>query len=154
MKILKSGALCVLLFACALSSTAQKSLPVSEQDYNKPKLFADLPQKLPLNVKALELLLDLSEGQSINVPLTDKMRYQGVVVSKSDPSDPNVRSIIVKSTNRLGSTFTFTRVLNLDGSVFYRGRLLSYKHSDAYEIEEEDGHYILNKKHLYDLFNE
>ena len=154
MKILKSGALCVLLYACALSSAAQKSLPVSEPDYNKPKLFADLPQTLILNVKALEQFLDLPEGQSINVPLTDKIRYQGTIVSKSDPLDTEVKTVVIKSTNRLGSSFTFTRIRNVDGSFAYRGRLLSHKHSDAYEIQQENGQYILNKKSLYDLLDE
>ena len=154
MKILKSGALCVLLYACALSSAAQKTLPVSEPDYNKPRLFADLPQKFTLNIKAFDSLLDLPEGQSINVPLSGQLRYQGIVVSKSNPADTEVKSIVIKSTNRLGATFTFTRIRNMDGSFAYKGRLLSHKHSDAYEIQLENGQYILNKNHLYDLFNE
>jgi hypothetical protein len=154
MKILKSGTLCVLLIACALGSMAQKTLPVSEPDYNKPRLFADLPQKFALNIKAFELLLDLPEGKTINVPLTDRLRYQGAIVSKSDPADTQVQSVVIKSTNRLGSTFTFTRIRKEDGSYVYKGRLLSYKHSDAYEIQQENGQYILNKHHLYDLYSE
>ncbi|HYH14505.1 MAG TPA: hypothetical protein VD794_04770 [Flavisolibacter sp.] len=154
MKILKTGALCVLLHALALSSNAQNNLPLSEPDYNKPKLFDDLPSKFPLDVKLLELLLDLPIGQSLAIPLTKGLRYQGVVVSKSDASDPNLKSIVIKSTNRGGAIFNFTRLRNEDGSNTYMGRILSHKHGDAFEIEFEDGQYILNKKQLYDLFNE
>ena len=49
MKVLKTGALCVLLNVIALTVAAQNNTsnpPVTEPDYNKPKLFADLPQRL------------------------------------------------------------------------------------------------------------
>ena len=154
MKTLKSGALCVLLLAFAWSGAAQKVFTVSEPDYNKPKLFADLPQSFTLDIKALEVVFDFPEGKTVNVPLTEKLRYHGIVVSKSNPADPDVQSIVIRSTNRLGATFTFTRIRNTDGSLAYKGRLLSHKHSDAYELLQENGHYVFHKKHLYDLFNE
>lgn len=154
MKILTTGALCVLLHAFALSGAAQNNLPLTEPDYNKPKLFDDLPSKFPLDIKLVETFLDLPVGQTLAVPLTKGLRYQGVIVSKSDATDPNLKSIVVKSTNRGGSVFTFTRLRNEDGSYTYLGRILSHKHGDAFEIEFENGQYILNKKQLYDLFNE
>jgi hypothetical protein len=76
------------------------------------------------------------------------------VVSKSDPIDPKVKSVVIRSTNRLGATMTFTRVTKEDGSYSYLGRIISYKNSDAYEFAQENGSYVLVKKHLYDLFNE
>ena len=155
MKFLKTGALCVLLHAFALSSAAQKNnYPLSEPDYNKPKLFDDLPQKFQLDIQVLEALLDLPEGQTISVPLAKGQRFQGSVVSKSNPSDTTLKSVVIKSSNKVGAVFTFTRLRNEDGSFFYQGRILSHKHSDAFEIQFEEGKYYLNKKHLYDLFNE
>lgn len=155
MKILKIGTFCLLLLhAFALSSAAQNKFPLSEPDYNKPALFDDLPSKFSFDIKVLESLLDLPEGQSLSLPLTKGLRYQGTVVSKSDPNDPNVKSIVIKSTNRIGAIFTFVRLRNEDGSISYQGRIISYKHSDAFEIQVEDGQYVLTKKKFYDLLSE
>lgn len=155
MKILKTGALCVLLCIACMSTFAQKeSLPVNEQDYNKPKLFADLPDKFTLDVPAFESLLELTEGQTVNVRLTGPFNYHGTVVSKSDPIDGSSKSVVIKSINRQGAVLTFTRNKNADGTYSYIGRILSYKNSDAFQIEQENGQYVMVKKNLYDLFNE
>lgn len=144
----------MLLNAFALIAAAQNKFPLTEPDYNKPALFDDLPSKLPFDIKVVEALLDLSEGQSLSIPLTKAVRFQGTVVSKSDANDPNLKSIVIKSSNRLGATFTFSRLREEDGSISYQGRILSFKHSDAFEIQLENGQYVLTKKKFYDLLNE
>ena len=155
MRVLKIGALFMLLYTFALSSAAQSNrFPLTEPDYNKPRLFDDLPSKFPVDVKLLEALFDLPEGKPLSIALTKGAHFQGKVVSKSDPNDPNVKSIVIKSTNRIGSAFTFARLRNEDGSISYQGRMLSRKHSDAFEIQMENGQYVLTKIQLYDLLNE
>ena len=155
MKILKTGALCVLLCIACMSTYAQKEpLPVSEPDHNKPKLFADLPNKFDLDLPSFESLLELPEGQSVNIRLTGPYNYHGTVVSKSDPSDVSFRSVVIKSINRQGAVLTFTRTKNTDGTYTYIGRIVSHKHSDAFQVEEENGRYVLVKKQLYDLLND
>jgi hypothetical protein len=157
MTILKTGALCVLLNAMALTAFSQdnsKKPPLTEPNYNKAKLFADLPQRFKIDIQSLESLLDLPIGDGVNMPLTGNVRYQGIVVSKSDGQDPNVKSVVIRSKNRLGSTFSFARIRNMDGSYRYSGRILSLNHSDAFELHRENGEYVLIKKHLYDIFSE
>ena len=154
MKQLIANAIFFLLCFCSINVAAQKENLINEPDYNKPKLFADLPQKFDVNIPALETLLDLPEGQNINFPITQNKRYQGVVVSKSNPTDTSVKSVVINSTNKQGATFTFTRIRNEDGSFDYIGRIISYKNSDAFELVKEEGSYRLVKRHLYDLFNE
>ena len=155
MKLLKSGALCVLLCICSMSMNAQNgTLPVNVPDYNKPKLFADLPEKFTIDVQFLSHLFDIPEGENVVVRLTGPFNYQGTVVSRSNPKDNTIRSVVIKSTNRQGAVLTFTRTVNTDGSYAYIGRILSQKHSDAFEVEQQEGQYVLVKKHLYDLFNE
>jgi hypothetical protein len=61
---------------------------------------------------------------------------------------------VIKSSNRVGSAFTFARLRNEDGNFSYQGRILSRKHSDAFEIQLENGQYVLTKTQLYDLLNE
>lgn len=105
-------------------------------------------------MSVLESLLDMQVGQTVNVPLTGTFRMIGSIVSKSDPIDPSVKSVVIRSTNRLGATMTFTRTTNANGGFSYLGRIISYKNSDAYEFTQENGSYVMVKKHLYDLFNE
>jgi hypothetical protein len=154
MKHLKTGALWMTFLFSSLLATAQKPAPVNEPDYNMPKLFADLPQQIAVNIPALETLLNLAEGQAVNLPLVGNARLAGVVVSRSNPADLNVKSVVINSTNRSGATFTFTRIRNADGTFDYIGRILSYKNSDAYELVKEAGQYRLVKRHLYDIFSE
>jgi hypothetical protein len=138
----------------AFSQNNSKKPPITEPDYNKAKLFADLPQKFKVDLQSLESLLDLAVGDGVNMPLTGNVRYQGIVASKSDGQDPNVKSVVIRSKNRLGSTFSFARIRNTDGSYKYTGRILSLNHSDAFELHRENGEYVLTKKHLYDIFSE
>lgn len=154
MNYLKSGALCVLLTVAVMSSKAQEAPALKEPDYNKPKLFADLPQKITLDLTPIAPLLDAPVGEQVNVHLGGNFNYRGTIISKSDPSDAAVKSIVIKATNRLGAILTLTQVRNADGGVSYIGRILSRDHSDAYDIRFEEGKYVLAKKHLYDLINE
>lgn len=155
MKVLKTGALCVMLCVGSASTYAQDvPLPVSESFSSRPKLFADLPNKFNFDLASFESLLELSEGQTVNVRLTGPFNYHGTVVSRSDPRDESYRSVVIKSINRQGAVLTFTRTKNTDGTYAYIGRILSHKHSDAFQIEQENGQYVLVKKQLNDLLND
>ncbi|WP_148661139.1 hypothetical protein [Flavisolibacter tropicus] len=154
MRTIKIGTLCMLLHAFALSAAAQNKFPLREPDYNKPALFDDLPSKLPFDINVVDELLDSPEEHSISIPLTKTLRFQGKVVSKSDNTDPNLKSIVIKSTNRLGATFTLTRMHNENGGFSYQGRIVSFKHGDAFELQIENGLYVLSKTKLYDLLSE
>ncbi|MEO6070564.1 MAG: hypothetical protein ABIN57_05105 [Chitinophagaceae bacterium] len=159
MKILKKGALCALLTLLCVGSFAQrpvheKSIPLNEPNYRKPKLFEDLPETISLNVQQLQHLLDADLGKSVSFPMGDGINYQGTVISKSNALDETTKSVVVKSTNRRGATFTFSKITGTDGLVTYRGRIISFNNIDAFELAQENGHYILQKKSLYDLYNE
>lgn len=159
MKILKTGALCVLTCLCYVHSgaqqqTSQQPLFASESAYNKPKIFTELPNKLALNRSALESLLQDEVGKKVVFSLGQGFQFHGVVVSKSDAADVHTKTVVVKATNRQGVTFTFTRLTNEDGTYTYGGRMLSFKHGDAFEITEDKGTLVLVKKELYDMFDE
>jgi len=155
MKTVKSGAFCVLLSLSAYFTSAQEhKIPVNEPDYSKPKLFSDLPQKMALNVLGLEPLFKLSVGNTVSIQLTNDLLLQGVVVSTSDVHNASARSVVIRSTNRQGAVFTFTKTNRSDGSISYIGRMMSRQNSDAYEIAMENGSYVLQKKNLYDIISE
>ena len=159
MKILKKGALCALLSLLYVGAMAQrpvheKSIPINEPDYRKPKLFEDLPETISLNVDQLQTLLDAEIGKNVSFPMVKGVTYQGTVISKSNALDAATKSVVIKCTNRRGATFTFSRVLGADGEVTYRGRIISFNNIDAFELAQQNGQYILQKKSLYDLYNE
>ncbi|HVE60820.1 MAG TPA: hypothetical protein VNA26_03325 [Chitinophagaceae bacterium] len=152
MKKLKSAAICVLLSIFCITTAAQISHS-SKADYEKPALFSDLPEKLDANITALEALFDLPAGQTIQIPFGRSFTLQGIIMSKSEANDINVKSVVIKSINRKGATLTFTRVRK-NGNFSYIGRMLSYHHSDAFEIKLENGQYLLTKKKSLDIINE
>ena len=157
MKFLKTSALGVLLSVCMLQVAAQqntKKLPISQYDYNKPKLFKDLPDRINVPLKNFDNVFDFEVGKSVDLPFSSNFQFTGTVVSKAEDVASNVKSIVIKSTNKVGATLALSRMINPDNTITYRGRIMSFKHGDAYEIANENGSYYLVKKGLYDLYEE
>ena len=146
---------CSLLLLCALFSSISfgQTIPINEPDYNKAKLFQDLPDRLPVEVSSLQNLLNLQIGQQANFQLTNSEGIQGPVVSSALKYN-TIQSIVIRSTNRAGANFSFSKISLADGSVKYTGRIISRQHSDGFELSEENGKYFLVKKHFYDMMNE
>jgi hypothetical protein len=144
----------LLIAACTHASAQSNKPPVNEPDYKKPKIFADLPDRMNLRLADAEALLSLSAGEEVNATLGAGFTVKGVVVSKSNPADPSVQTVVIRTANRKGLTFTFTRVKNADRSFSYRGRMLGKDAGDALEIVKEDTAYVIRKKTYYDLVNE
>jgi hypothetical protein len=149
-----------LLTACisfsGLATAAQalpaKKLPLNEPDYTKPKLFADLPDRIDFNPNDLLNLFELQRGQSVSVTIGRGFIFAGDLVSKS--SDTHSSSVVVRSTNRPGARLVFTRIIGENNSVKYLGRIISFKHGDCYEIVSENDHYYFKKKSIYDVISE
>ncbi|RYZ28340.1 MAG: hypothetical protein EOO10_09900 [Chitinophagaceae bacterium] len=155
MKMQRTAALVALLTTCYLQSPAQtKTPPINEPNYNKAKIFGDIPAKTDINITTLEGLFKYPVGESINTSIANGFRFVGTVVSKSNPADRNVKSVVVKSTSRQKATLTFSKITNQDGSVRYTGRILSRDASDAMEIIKEGDKYVIVKKDYYDMINE
>jgi len=155
MKILKKSAVVAALLAVSfLQSSAQDSnVKLNEPNYNKAKLFSDLPDKLNLELTNLETLLDLSVGTQVSAIVATGFPLKGIVVSRSK-ADAFVKTVVIKSHSRQGATFTFSRITKNDGSFFYTGRIMSKDSGDALEIVKEGTVYVMRKKGLYDLINE
>ena len=152
MKTLTNGLLC-LFFSCSFVAAVAQP-PINEPDYNKPKLFQDLPEKLNVRINDFESLLEAPIGKAINIPLYGMASLNGHIVSKSDITDARVKSVVVKLNNRKGANFTFTRITNNDGSYEYLGRIISREHGDSLEIVLDHGQYVFRKVDLYDLLAE
>ncbi len=152
MKNLSTVVLSVCITLCSFCASAQKDVPINEPDYNKPRLFADLPDRINFNPGSLTNLFQLQVGETANIPLTSNFSLAGIVVSTAN--NDNVSSVVIKSTNRIGARLTFTRVVSADKTVKYIRRIISLQHGDVYEIIFENNQYYFQKKGLYDLVNE
>lgn len=154
MKTLKTITICAILNLGILHSEAQEKLPINQPNYNKPKVFDDLPRKMNLTISDLESLFDLSVGSPVIAKLSQNFHFKGTVVSRSGDSKSQVRSVVINSTTRKGSVFTFTKITKEDGDFVYRGRILNKESIDAYEIVKEDDQYVLDKKNYYEMVRE
>jgi hypothetical protein len=154
MKIQNTIALLVCLFCMLGVSAQEKPVPINTPNYNKPKVFTDVPDKQPLHLKDLQTLLDLAVGTKVNVTVTKNLVLNGVVVSKSNSLDKWVKSVVVKSNLRQGTTLTFTRITEAKGGYSYLGRVISQGAGDALEFTWEGDGYIVRKKGIYDVINE
>jgi hypothetical protein len=157
MKTLKIIAICAFFSLSYFYSNAQENLPrINEPDYNKPKVFDDLPQKMNLTISDMESLFDLSVGTPVLAKLTKSFHFKGTIVSKSGNAETTVRSVVIKSTTntRQNAVLTFTKINNGNGDFTYKGRIISNASIDAYEIIKEKGQYILQKKNYYEMVRE
>ncbi len=159
MKNLRTYVLCVSITLYSVCSFAQnQTVPVNEPDYNKPKLFLNLPDNITVTVSDLNALLDNPAGRNININLAEKtqspFQFEGEVISVSSKEDNNIRSVVIRSSNYNGARFTLSRITNADGTITYSGRIMSFKHGDLYELQKKNGNFILVKKNFYDLVNE
>lgn len=154
MKLLKAVAQLAFCLACTIQASAQNTVPLNETNYNKPRLFADLPEKAPLQLKELESLLSFEVGSKVTASIAKNISITGTIVSKSNPADKSVRSVVIKSLTRQGTIFTFTRVTDTDGTVSYLGRMINRSSGDALEITKEGKGYVIRKQHIAEIVNE
>lgn len=158
MKNLRTAVLCISTMCLYLCSTAQKNdkPPVTEPDYNKPRLFDNLPKEIPVNVAELETLVKTDVGRkgSIGLSLSSNLKFDGEVVSSASKYGNSIQSVVIRSSNFNGAQLTISKTLNADGSVNYVGRIISFQHGDLYELQNQNGQFLLVKRNYHELINE
>ena len=157
MKNLCTATICVCITLSGLSSSAQnQKIPINQPDYNKPMLFASLPDKIPVSTDNLNSLFSVSVGKQVSVVTTDthEFKFDGEVVSAASKYENRIQSLVIRSTNYNGANFTVSRITNAQGLVSYTGRIISMQHGDLYELKKEADNFVLVKRKFYDLVNE
>jgi hypothetical protein len=154
MKYLYLASLCLLSSILCATTYAQNKVPVNEPDQNKPKLFTNLPDKIPVDTGDLQSLISAETGKNVSLRLGQNSlnNISGRIISRSD--DNTIHSVVIRSANFNGATFTLSSSAEPNGTVKFTGRIISFKHGDAYELQKQDEQYILIKKNFYDLINE
>ena len=154
MRNLKTSLLAIILIISLLQATAQSTPPLNQPNYNKTKIFNDLPEKFKVNLNNLENLFNLPVGTAINTTAAPSFPLIGIIMSKSNPTDQQVKSVVIKTSTRQNAIFTFTRLTAIDGSVKYIGRMMGQQAGDALQIIREGDHYVFRKQGFYELLNE
>ncbi len=158
MKNLRMSVLCACITLCSLYSVAQtQQIPLNEPDYNKPRLFDNLPAEIPISIDNINNLINARAGVAINTTLSADgvtAPFVGQVVSSISKYDDKLKSVVIKSTNYNGSTLYISKVMKEDGSIRYNGRLMSFQHGDVYVLQQKAAGFVLVKKNFYDVVNE
>lgn len=150
--ILFAGFVLVSMF----SFSQEQKIPINEPDYNKPRLFAGFPDKIVFSTDQLNEMMSAPLGRNTNFRLSvdNDLQFQGEVISTASKYNNSIQSVVIRSNSFEGARFTLSRITNTDGSVRYSGRIISFKHGDLYELENQQGQLVLVKKNYYELVNE
>jgi hypothetical protein len=144
------------IFCCTISF-AQDRVVLKEPDYNKPILFSNLPDKIPVETNELKNLFSktAAKGNEINIGFIDKKLpgFNGKIISATSKYNNTLHSVVVSSTRFNGATLTISSTTT-DGTVRYSGRIVSFQHSDLYVLQKEEEQYFLIKKKFHELVNE
>ena len=157
MKNLRTLALCVTVSFYSLCSSAQtEKIPLNEPNYNKPKLFQNLPDNIPVSMDNITNLFGSPTGRSVSLNLSDRspFQFEGDVVSSVSKYENTIQSVVIRSTNYNGARLTISRLTDANGNVSYTGRIISMQHGDLYELKKVNDEYMLVKRNFYDLINE
>lgn len=157
MKTIRTSLLFAGLYFCAITASAQnEKLPINEPDYSKPRLFDGLPSRIQVSTEELQSLINAPAGYNTSQKSAGpyELPFEGDVVSVASKYDNQIQSTVLRSTNFNGASFTVSRIQKDDGTVEYKGRVISFKHADLFELMKEGDQYVLVKKNYYELVNE
>jgi len=147
---------CITLFSLGASAQTNKSV-YNEPDQKKPLLFAGLPERIPVSIEEINGLFKSDRGEVVSLNSADARvpaRIEGELVYKASEYNNRIQNIAIRSTNFNGARFTISKYEDEHGVVTYSGRIISFKHGDAYELKTESGKLVLVKKKIQSLVTE
>ena len=158
MNYLKNPGLCLLFLLFIAAAFAQSENPINKSDQNKPSLFANLPDKIPVDVNELKSLFssEAAKGNNVAIKFADSKLpgFKGEIVSTASKYNNSIKSVVIRSTQFNGATLTLSSSTTTDGAASYTGRIISFQHGDLYVLHKENDKYYLIKKKYDELINE
>lgn len=147
-----------LCLFCSFSLQAQEKAPLREPDYNKPKLFNSLPASMQVNKQDLLNIVSTSsqKNQEIKLPLAGGKvsPFTGKIAYTVSGENQQLRTVAIQSTNFNGAVLMLSSITNTDGTVSFVGRIFSYQHGDAFELQEKNNQYHWIKKNIHEMMTE
>ncbi len=149
--------LAALVYSVCASAQNEK-IPINEPDYNKPRLFSNLPGRIGVSLSELELLVEAPVGSRTRMNLAaetvSSYAFDGDVVSAVSKYENRIQSVVIRSSNFNGASLTVSKIRLDDGTFTYTGRIISFQHGDLFELKQEAGGWVFVKRNYYELINE
>lgn len=140
--------ICLLIFK---NRTVAQTVPINEPDYNKPKLFSDLPDSIPVSTTKLLSLFAIPESTSASIEISGSFSFEGYVLTNISKSNNTLQTLLIRLTSRSGSTFAISKITQPGREITITGRIISLKHSDGYTLIAENNNYWFKKIKRHDL---
>lgn len=155
----RSVILYLLGLLVSFQAAAQNEPPVNEPDYNRPRLFDRMPDTIQLNLTEVSRAFTQQAGEAVDFNLSADsqmpFRFQGSLLSRTSKYNNALETVVLKSSNFSFASFSLSRVQQPEGGTELKGRIVSLKHGDLYElVKTAAGGYLLVKRNYYDLVNE
>lgn len=147
----------LLFLAATFNLNAQDAnIPLNEPNYNKPRLFNLLPARIEMTAAKLQELVGTPNGQATQIPVAADQSTEiiGEVISAVTKYNSAIQSVVIRCSDFDGARLTLSKVNLPDGTTKFTGRIISIRHGDLYQLEQENGTWALVKKNFYDLVNE
>src|SRR5687767_8391599 len=141
------------VFCSIVAAAQQKEVPLNQPDYNKAELFRESPDRITVETFELTRLLTIPIGEPVLMNLPS-FRFDGTVISTVSKYGNKMQSIVIRSSNYEGATLTITKTIDETGNILYRGRILSMKHGDVYELKQDDNGFALVKNKFNNVITE
>jgi hypothetical protein len=158
MNYLKLSGPGLLFLICCATGFAQNRATINEPGNNKPALFANFPDKIPVTIDELKSLFsnDAAKGKEAAISFADRKLpgFNGQLVSRASKYNNSIRSVVIRSTNFNGATLTLSSSTTTDGAARYTGRIISFQHGDLFVLQNENEQYFLIKKKFHEVINE
>jgi len=151
MSYFKTAFIVLVLCCVGIITNAQESkafIPVNEPDVNKPKLFANLPNQIPVSINNVNAAGRMSKDAGVQLVAGKKMpvTFNGTIISTTSKYDGAIETTIIRLSDYEGATLTLSTLTDKDGNKTYTGRIISMKHGDVYELQQIDNEYQFVKK--------
>jgi hypothetical protein len=158
MKNLRTAVVCIGIMLSGVYTNAQNTevVPVNEPNYNKPKLFTNLPDQIPVNLTTFDNLFNNNIGTSVDANFSDAaaFRITGQLVASVSKFQNSLLNIAVRSSNYNGAILSASKYTDKNGQVHYTARLFSKQHGDGYVLTEENGRLLFVKKDYNEIVME
>ena len=147
----KFYSLFIVMMLCNLA-TSQPFSP--REPVEKPKIFAHLPDTIPISKNTFTGLFEHNKGRQVVIDFTTEQKFsiKGTVVSNVVKYNNLVHSVTVHADD--GRQFLVTRTLMPDGNISYSGIIMSKNAGDVYRLLKNGDEYILLKKTYNQVVNE
>jgi hypothetical protein len=123
------------------------------QTTQAPHLFDAFSNTISCNTAELERIFTLAEGSTVQLALSNNFIFKGNILN-SIQRYPNLKSVLLKSTNFASAVFSISRRINEDNSVTFVGRILNDQYADGYELVKQGNNYSLIKVKHDDLLQD